>query len=581
VTPANAIPIGPYCATITGGQFGAGAQVTVGNRPAAIISVDSSSQITIAGAGIAAWDGTYQPVTVAVGGVSSHPFSLLVGTLNAKVSWAAASRFLEQAAFGPSHSDVVHLQQVGFNQWLVEQFRWKKSPPYALDPGDYGYYAAQFFANADNAPDQLRQKLTFALTQLFVVGVGNTIPQRVFPYYNMLYDLAFTNYPAILYAVATSPGMGFYLNIAGNQKASNGSQPNQNFAREVLQLMSIGTVMLDQSGRPIISNGKTVPTYNQSTIENFARVYTGWDFQAAVNGDYSEPFSVPMVANNAYHDTDITIHPKVLLSVPGLQLPYQITTSGDAVEELGQALANIEAHPNVAPFISKFLIQHFVTSNPTPQYVNRVAQVFQSSHGAISSVMQAILLDQEARAGDKVPDSDPTFGHLKEPAVWLTGITRAINYPVPYPAFSGGYTIISAISGWLGQSIFYPPSVFNYYSPSYEIPSALGLAPGTLGPEFQTLSTSNALGRLTYVEGYNITGYDWNAAFPSANLYANLSGLPDLLVDALDATMTQGRMPAAMRTAILAQLPNSQTPFQAASLATFMVATSSYYQVSH
>jgi len=579
-TPQNSLPIGPYCASVSGSGFSQGAQVTVGGRPVAVLTVPSATQLTIAGAGVVAWDGTSQPVVVSTGTAPSQPFQVLVGTPNAKATWAAASRFLEQAAFGPKYSDVIHVQQVGLDAWITEQSRWRQSPPYGtVNFQYYNGYPARFFYNAVNAPDQLRQKMTFALSQFFVVSANNTVDGNVAWYYNMLYNLAFTNYPTLLAAVTTSPAMGDFLNMAGNEKASggvNGTQPNQNYGREVLQLFSIGTTLLDSTATPITVNGIGVPTYTQNTIVNFSRVFTGWTIN-------NENYSVPMVASNLYHDTDITLQPKTLLSLPGgPTLPYETTTNGDVVIELGQALANIESHPNVAPFVSKFLIQHFVTSNPSPAYVQRVGNTFHQTNGNMMMVLRAILMDREARAGDVNPDANSTFGHLKEPALWVASLCRAFNTTV-VDQVNG----LDGISAGLGQPIFYPPSVFNFYSSHNPLPPSLGEQPGLLGPEFQIEGTSTAYYRLEETEQSGLAGGMWDSIlytpYGTTDLtpYVAIVGIPDLFVDALDAAMTHGQMPDQMKTIIMTELANPSWPTAQTAQAIQMIADSSYYEVSH
>ena len=581
VNAANTIPIGPYCATITGANFGTDTAVAVGGRTAIVLSVDSLTQITIAGAGVVPWDGTAQPVVVTSGGVSSLPFFITVGTPNARVSWSAASRFLDQTTFGPTHDDIVRLQTLGFTTWLIGQFRTPQNSPYGTtDLGEYPYYPSRFFFNAASAPDQLRQRVAFSLSQLFVVSADTLgTPENVAPYYNMLYSLSFSNYPTILSAVTISPAMGAYLNMAGNVKASggpNGTIPSQNFAREVLQLFSIGPVLLDETGTPVTNNGVPVAAYSQTTIGNFARVFTGWNI-------VDSALISPMVPNNETHDTDITVNPKVLLSVPGGPvLPYQTTTSGDAATELGQALVNIEAHPNVAPFISKFLIQHLVTSNPSPAYVRRVATRFAQTNGDMKTVLMTILLDSEARAGDSNVDGNPSFGHLREPALWLTGLCRSLNSTVTDLS-----NALPNYSATLGEPMFYSPSVFNFYAPTYALPASFGLQPGLLAPEFQIQSPSEAYQRVWIAATSTLTGGLWSSTFSSPDgyvdlsPYVNLSSEPDLLVDALDAMLTHGQMPTSLKTLLLGAIQTTPPPIQQTTLAIYLLATSSYYQVIH
>jgi uncharacterized protein (DUF1800 family) len=579
LTAPNSLPIGPYCASVLGTGFTPDVQVTVGGRPVVVLNVNGPTQLTIAGAGVAAWDGSSQPLIATAGGSSSTAFQVFVGTRNAKTSWAAASRLLEQAAFGPKHADVLRIQQIGVEEWITEQLRWTKTPPYGdLTFQFYNDYQGRFCFNALNAPDQLRQRVAFALSQLFVVS-SSKVPMAATAYYhNMLYDLAFTSYPALLRAVTKSTAMGFYLDMAGSAKASadDGTRPNENYAREVLQLFSIGTVLLDSSAQPVTTNGHTIAAYNQDTISNFARAFTGWGLPGG------QVFETPeMVSDNSRHDTDI---PKRLLTVAGgPTLSYEATTNGNVVTELDQALANIASHPNVAPFITKVLIQHLVTSNPSPNYIQRVAKQFAKTGGDMKTVLRAILTDSEARAGDLGSDSNADFGHLTEPAQWLSSMCRALNITAP----DLGNNLLYVLSGALGQVILTPPSVFNFYSPTHLLPPSLGLNGRLLAPEFQINTAAGAYQRLLTTRTSGLSGSINGAVVTSPNAtidlspYANIAGIPDLLVDALEATMTHGHMPAAMKTRILAELQNAPSPFARTSLAVFLVATSSYYQVNH
>lgn len=662
------LPIGPYCAVINfAGLYSPVASVTVGGRAAFILSSTATS-VTIAGAGVAAWDGTAQPIIItSSNGISTAPYPVTVGTAGANpvsnpnacsasavpLCWAAASRFLEQAGFGPTYSDVVQLQSMGITAWLGQQFAQAQRGdwPTAGYPQSYPFNASQeynavgadFYYNSVTNPmdDQLAQKVAFVLSQLFVVSSLVTSPSTAAPYYNMLYADAFTDYPTLLGDVTLSPQMGNYLNMSGNALTNGGNcaasgtamQPSQNYAREILQLFSIGTVLLSSDGTPLISNGSTVspdgliipanqqiPAYGQAEVINFSRVFTGWNW-----GNGSNYWGVPMGFNASLHDpcsktlllgpTGAAITNTNIAAIPG---GLAGVTAQNATSELNQALANIEAHPNVAPFISKFLIQHLVTSNPSPAYVQRVASQFLIKNAAgnigdMKTVLTAILTDTEARAGDQTPDANTTFGHLQEPGLWLSAACRALNC-ILTPGSADGLGTASVLAynaGTIGQPPMAAPSVFNFYSPSYPIPESAGLqTAGLLGPEFEINSASQAFQRLVIGSSVfpgnawafyaAVAAADATAGLPppmvDMDLYSNLASGSDfsLLVDALDASMTHGTMPQTLKSAIVGAISNAvpSNPFIAngssagvpqanAALAIYLVTTSPYYQVNH
>jgi hypothetical protein len=284
MTPVQ-LPFGAFSLTVNGANFTSGARVNFGGAALATTFV-SGTQLTTKGVTTIPQQGTSVPVTVTNGGqtpMTSAPVSIPVGVANPAVSASAAMRFQEQAGFGSRPADVMHLQQIGFQAWLNEQFAKPTQQLFTLAGGGYTYdLPGRFINNASNAQDQLRQKLTFALHQLFVVSlVKLDSPQAVVPYQQKLYENAFTNYPALLNYVTLSPAMGKYLDMVNNDKADavTGSVANENYAREILQLFSLGTLLLNQDGSPVIgANGKPVPTYEQSTVAEFSKVFTGWSY---------------------------------------------------------------------------------------------------------------------------------------------------------------------------------------------------------------------------------------------------------------------------------------------------------------
>ena len=398
----------------------------------------------------------------------------------AAITRADAAAFLRQVTFGPTRSDIDRVISQGYAGWIDQQ----TSQPASLQaPVLRALPAAAtqddrvdvWFRHAVQGPDQLRLRVAFALSQILVVSERSGLSQ--FPvalavYYDMLAQNAFGNFRELMEQVALSPAMGVYLSHLGNQKpnVALNIRPDENFAREMLQLFTIGLVELNPDGtvRRDAQN-QPVPTYDQAVIENFARIYTGWMFGGSAS--FAQPsfnFDQPMQAFESFHDTGA----KTLLR--GTTLPAGQTARAD----LEAALDNLFAHPNVAPFISKQLIQRLTVSNPSPAYVGRVAARFENNgsgvRGDLAAVVRAILLDTEARN----PAADAP-GKLIEPLMRLTALWRAFDGR----AASGRYRLNNA-DILLGQGPLRSPSVFNFYRPDYAPPGEMRAA-GLLSPEME------------------------------------------------------------------------------------------------
>ena len=507
-------------------------------------------------------------------------------------------RFLEQATFGPTESSIAHVQNIGFKMFLQEQYNAPVSTYPNLTPwpirkpddctgtcvrDNYTMYPLQvrFFLNALNGPDQLRQRVAFALSQILVVsGIKVRQPSWMSPYLNLLANEAFGNYRQILYDMTLNPAMGDYLDMVNNDKANaTGTiQPNENYAREVMQLFSIGVNMLHQDGTlQLDAQGQPIPTYSQETIEGFAHAFTGWTY-AAQPGMTMRPhnppnYLQPMVLYRDARGRDLNHDKgaKQLLSYPGAAHP-NLPPDQDGDVDLNEAIDNIFHHPNVGPFIGKQLIQHLVTSNPSPAYVSRVAAAFNNNglgvRGDMKAVISAILLDPEARGNEKTAAD---YGHLREPALFIANLCRAFN------ATSDG--VLNDQCRAMGQDLFNSPSVFNYYPHQYTVP-------GTTieGPEFGIESTSASLTRANVV---NTLVFARIRPAGSTGTTIDLSGLTALagnstaLVDALDLLLMHNSMSAAMRSTIIntvSDIPASNSLLRAQT-ALYLVAASPQYQV--
>jgi uncharacterized protein (DUF1800 family) len=541
-----------------------------------------------------------------------------VRRIEAQPSRADTVRFLEQSTFGPAAELVAHVQDIGFEAFLNEQFAapmreypelefWPpRRPPSCIgmcQTDNYTLYLLQrhFFSNALYGQDQVRQRVAFALSQILVVSaVDVRLPSWMRGYQQLLYRSAFGNFRQLLYDMTLNPAMGRFLNILNNrcqtrtppevEVCRNGlsSKPNENYAREILQLFSIGTFLLHQDGtRRLDDNGNPIAAYDQHTVEEFARVLTGWILAPALAGpadlggivpNYRDPMRVRRDGQGRedYHDRG----PKMLLNgfaLPGAQSQEQ---------ELNAAIDNIIQHQNVAPFISKQLIQHLVTSNPSPGYVERIAGVFAARRDSLTQlqeVVRAILLDPEARGDFKGPAAEPNYGKLREPVLFITHILRA------FKATSDG--VLDAVnversaigSGAMSQEVFKAPSVFNFYPPTARVPGETGV----LGPQFTIFSSLTSLRRDNFVNrvifatipadpphrptGTSIDLAAWDA----------LGNDPDRLIAALDELLLHGTMSGEMRHIIrevVVSIPadNGRLRVQTA---IYLIATSPQYQV--
>lgn len=515
---------------------------------------------------------------------------------------ADAARFLDQATFGVTASDVAHVQSVGFQQYLAEQLAATPSQysgfsytPHTApadcrtDPStptdassicardDYSLFQVQrqFFIHALSDTDQLRQRVAFALSQIFVVS-GTEIYEAygMADYQNLLLNDAFQNFRTLLQDVTLSPVMGRYLDVADNDKtnAALGTSPNENYGREVLQLFSIGLYELNPDGSQMLdATGAAIPTYDQDVIEGFSSIFTGWTY-APLSGTASQ-WTNPINYDGAMVSFDNHHEPGSKLLLNGFTVAAGQTTTQD----LQMALDNIFNHPNVGPFIGKQLIQHLVTSNPSPAYVARVSAVFANNgsgvRGDMGAVVKAILTDPEAR-GDA--PADASFGHLREPALFITAMLRSLG------GQSDGVLARSASTA-MGQPMYTPPTVFNFYPPSFVLPGSQ-----TLAPEFGIDDAATALARSNFVNTVIMLGgaQPDPTVIGSTGTSIDLTGFsaiqdPNALISQLNQTLMHGSLSSAassiIATAVTAQAPTD--PLAAARTASYLVLTSAQYQV--
>lgn len=584
VSAATALPLGTnYVIDATGTGFVSGSQlqVAVANVTTTFVSATELSGTVTVPSGVS---------SVAVAVTNPNPGGTTSTAVNApvqppKATLTAAARLLDQATFGPTLAGIEHVQSVGLDTYITEQFNVQTTklpdiptnplPTVCLNANNAAVCAeSEWWQAAITAPDQLRQRVALALSEIFVISTDTDSGQAITPYHNMLANDAFTNYATVMKDVTLSPGMGVYLNMVNSAKPSNPAQiANENYARELMQLFSTGLELLNQDGTPLLdSNGNPQPVYTQPQVQAFARAYTGWTF-ANTSGSPVTKFPnnvyyfAPMASYENAHDTTA----KTLLN--GTILP----AGQSAEQDLDGALVNIFNHPNVAPFVCRQLIQHLVASNPSPAYVGRVAAVFNDNgsgvRGDMKAVIRAILEDPDARAGDTSPSFDG--GHLREPMLWITNLVRGLG--TVNTDSNSSYFSLSNYSNTLGERPYRSPSVFNFFPPGYVIPGTAANA-----PEFGLENTASAILRLSLADSFvanKIGGFKTDLSATST--LGKLASNPGNLVDTLGMIFLHGQMPSAMRTAIVNEVSTLADPAQRARVATYLVVTSSIYKVEH
>ncbi len=520
---------------------------------------------------------------------------------------AEAARFLTQATFGPTDDQIAAVTASGYSAWIDQQL----AMPVSESHKDYvdarfvtlqaagqakilpNQFYESFWKQAATAPDQLRQRVKLALSEIFVISLAdpNIDVRGAASYYDVLGANAFGNYRTLLEQVALHPMMGSYLTWIANQKAdpTTGRHPDQNFARESMQLMSIGLFQLNPDGTQVLNGlGQPLPTYSGADIAGLADVLTGYSWyspkptnNATFFGKNKDPDAAvtAMIPYPSYHATNAK-------SFLGTTIPA--SAAADPAGDLKIALDTLYNHPNVGPFISKQLIQRLVTSNPTPAYVGRVAAVFnnngQGVRGDLGAVVKAILLDPEARDGDAAV-ADPNYGKLREPVVRLANWMRAFNAT----SASGNWTIPStAANTSLSQAPLTAQSVFNFWRPGYSPPNTKIGNLGYVAPEFQAVDEVSVAGYLNTLQNTVATGVglkgDVTADYTSWLPYASDGGA---LTDRLNLLLMNGQMSDTLRIRIISaataiRVPASGTGVQTAlanriKLAIFMVMSSSEY----
>lgn len=523
-------------------------------------------------------------------------------------------RFAEQAAFGPSPMLDMRLRRTGLRTWLAEQFdapyptfaypdppQSPTNPPSDCNLATFPHCYRErytmiplqrwFFTEALYGEAQLRHRTAWSLSQIWVTS-GLTVQQssHAIAYHKVLSSNAFGNYRQLMYDMTLNPAMGHYLDMVRSTRTN----PNENYPREILQLFSIGLYMLNPDGTlQLDQNDQPIPTYDQATVNEFTKVFTGWTF-CNITCQNSSPgivnYKDPMILNPANHD----LSAKTLLQYPGAPNsvipactnctdPDQIRNYAE--QSFNMALDNIFNHPNLGPFIGKLMIQQMVTGDPSPAYVQRVGAVFNgetgSPRGDMKALLRAILLDPEARGDAK---TDPRYGKLREPVQLITNLARIF----PAVGFNGENRSDGALASYanlMGQNPFNSPTVFNYYSPDYNVPGTTILA-----PEFELLNTNTSTRRTNFLHTLIFDGLTPNATDSLRGTSLTFTEfLPPteadptgvFLLDALNARMMHGRMSLAQRDIILQAVTAvpASNPMLRIKTAVYLIAVSSAYQI--
>lgn len=510
-----------------------------------------------------------------------------MSTQDGKTRLAAAlptpqvARFLTQATFGVTDADLTAVANSGFSVWMDQQM--------AMTPVSMAAYAAArknanpknlevhnfidefFWTRVTTGSDQLRQRMAYALSQIFVITRQNETlnfdgAMGTANYYDILTNNAFGNYRTLIEQITLNPMMGIFLSYVKNDKEdpASGRHPDENFAREIMQLMSIGTIQLNLDGSPKLdASGNTIPTYTHDDIAGLSKVFTGisWYSSSPNDGTFlsaPDAYSKPMIFYPTHHSTS----EKTFL---GRTIPASAVS--DPAGDLKIALDTIFAHPNVPPFIARRLIQQFVTSNPSPAYIQRVARIFHNNgsgvRGDLDAVLRAVLLDTEAR-NDDAAQADPNFGKLREPLIRLANWMRSFSAKTK----NGSYEIdVTSDAGQLGQGFLDAPSVFNFWRFGYIPPHTRMGNQNLYAPEFQIVNELTAASYINYIQGAVATGVGFNnKTYSGIDVSSDytaeiaLAQTPDALLDRLNTLLFYGRMSAGLRQTILGAVNSVKIP---------------------
>ncbi len=493
---------------------------------------------------------------------------------------AEAARFLLQAQFSAAPEDIAAVRSQGYRAWLSAQFdapasqtawAWLESLPYRSTANTLDVDAMAWRQLIVPA-DAVRQRVALALSEIFVVSAGsigsNWPVHAMAQYWDMLVAGTRRSFRQLLEDVTLNPAMGLFLNTRGNQKenATTGRQPDENYAREVMQLMTIGLVQLEQDGRARVdANGRPLDTYTLDDVTNLARVFTGYDLdiRSGESGSVTLPGAGNAIESNAWTQRPMALNASRHSTLAVRFLGTSIAAGTPGAEALRIVLDALTNHPNTAPFISRQLIQRLVCSNPSPAYVRRVADVFVDNgagvRGDIKSVVAAVLLDNEARGPEGL--TAPTWGRVREPMVRLAHWARSFGVTSAAGTWRIG-NLSSSIFG-LGQSPLRSPSVFNFFRPGYVPPSTALATQGLVAPEFQIVNETGVGGYINFMASILQAGFNSRDVLAAYTREKALVLDPAALVDQLSLVLTASQLSNATRALVIDAL--SDPPVTASS----------------
>jgi uncharacterized protein (DUF1800 family) len=580
--------VGPATVVLKGAKFISGAQVLV-NGTAYPATFNNGGQLTASITVPEPGDLDLQVLNPSPGpATSTDLIEFVKGTpLTPVVAPEDASLFLDQATFGATDADIHHLSLVGYDNWLNEQFSLSPTPMepaveqavilnnppcapkdlkcnaslFVENSSDEGFVQDAFWQQAISGKDQLRQRVAYALSQLFVISGTNfsvqSMPRGEQAYYDTLGADAFGNFRDLLQDVTLSPMMGQFLSMLENDKGNANTDPDENYAREVMQLFTIGLYQLNDDGtQQIGANGQPIPTYSNNDVMGLAKVFTGFSWNIPGNNSeyvwpncciwvskgYGEDL-LPMQAFPSHHSTDEKQFLGVTIPAGGPN------TEGD----LKVALDTLFNHPNLPPFFCRQLIQHMVTSNPSPEYVSRVAAVFKNDgkgvRGDMKAVITAMLLDPEARNA-ATNFANPQYGKVREALIRYTEWARAFTAQSRTGSYDEGSTE-DPIWG-LGEMTLRSPTVFNWFTPGYVPPSTTIEQAGLVAPEMQMTNVSTVVGYINYME--DAIGSDANGGQDVFSSYATemrIAPNAEELVDRLNLLLMAGQMDSTLRSQVV------------------------------
>ncbi len=472
--------------------------------------------------------------------------------------------------FGPTDADIDRLITIGYSAWIDEQFSTASNGTHlaffqTLNDGNDKEVVSAFWQQALTGRDQLRLRMAYALSQIFVIsledGDVDNHDSAVAAWMDMLSTHSFGNYRNLLQNVSINPLMGMYLTHIANQKADaiTGRVPDENYAREVMQLFSIGLVELNPNGRPRLVNGAVQETYTPTDVSELAKVFTGWSWACPAypdrscflrgrsnNREYADRASRPMVAYPDFHSPEAKNFLRT--SIPAGTSP---------ADSLRMALDHLAAHPNVGPFIGRQLIQRFTTSNPSPAYIEAVANAFNNNgagvRGDFKAVLKAVLMHPEARVVNN------TSGKVREPVLRLSALMRAF----PHRSVSGDFDmeLTNNPSNALGQAPLHSPSVFNFYRPGFVAPGTQSAARNLVAPELQITNETSVAGYVNFMRDSISAGVGLPAGVGLGQNRRDLQGDytaemalandASALVERVTTRLTYGAMSAARRSEIV------------------------------